>query len=205
MTTRPTRENIQDINIFHSSGRGGVEVPITVMDSRTMAAVLGMTRTTRQRFDSGTVEVGGYNVSWIWSTVTPARMLMRSFPCSAPVMPGTSRTSRSMYGLQPRMTTSASLTALIFSFCNTVNGTAKPSRALWTRLTDSGRRTQAMNLFGIFCCETNSDGVVVPDSDGYAEWLFVSDREANMPDKMAIPRVPGAINGTLLEILGLFE
>lgn len=167
---------------------------MTVMDSRTMAAVLGMARTMRQRLDSGIVEVDGYNVSLIWSTVTPARMLIRSFPSSASVMPGTSSTSLSMYGLQPRMTTSASSTALMFSFCSTVNDIEKPSRALWMRFADSGRRTQAMNLFGIFCCGTVSDGVVVPDSDGYAEWLFPSEREANMPDKMAIPRVPGEID-----------
>jgi hypothetical protein len=58
------------------------------------------------------------------------------------------------------------------------------------RFADSGRRTHAMNLEGVRWGPIPSDGVVVPDSEGYAERPFASNNAANTPDSIAIPRVP---------------
>ncbi len=59
------------------------------------------------------------------------------------------------------------------------------------RLADSGLRTHARNLEGVLGGGASEVGVTVPESgaagDGVCE---VSLSEENMPDNMAMPRVP---------------
>ena len=75
--------------------------------------------------------------------------------------------------------TSACSTPLILSFCSTSTGN------FWYDLIDSliccadcGRRTHAINLVGI------REGVFSFDES------FVSERDARMPDRMAVPNSP---------------
>src|SRR5436190_23966912 len=78
-TTRPMRENIHVTNISQSGGSGGLDVAITVIDSRTMAAVFGIARTIRHRSCSGTIP-SSYSRLSIWDTWTPAKILIKSLP-----------------------------------------------------------------------------------------------------------------------------
>lgn len=60
----------------------------------------------------------------------------------------------------------------------------------WILLTDSGLRTQAMNLDGIWCTGRPSEGVADQDGGGYADELLGSEREAITPERIEVPRVP---------------
>lgn len=120
-TTRPIRVNIHSITADKSLGRGGELVAITVILSRTRAAVLGITRMSRH---ASCGMFAGYDSPYsalpICSTGTPAQIEISSLPASASFIPSLRRTSDTMYGLQPRMTTSAAASPLTFSFCKTV-------------------------------------------------------------------------------------
>jgi hypothetical protein len=54
--------NIQSTILFVSSGKGGSEVPITVMLSRTVAAIFGIARTILHPPNEGAVP-SGYTIS----------------------------------------------------------------------------------------------------------------------------------------------
>jgi hypothetical protein len=84
---------------------------MTVMLSRSFAAVLGMTRTTR---------VLGGTRDCRSEVFTPAQMLIRSFPSSAEDMPRALRMCATMYGLHPRRTMSALRTPLTLESVRTV-------------------------------------------------------------------------------------
>ncbi len=189
-TTRPMRVKIQDVSASSSVGRGGVEVAMTVMDSRRMAAVLGMTRTILHAVDD--TASFPYRTSSICVTGTPAQIEMRSFPSSASRMPFALRMSPTICGLQPSMTTSAASTPLMLSFWRIVTDCGYSLRAVRILFTDSGLLTHATNFVGVRNGGAASVvGVAVPES-GYAGegtvdvWVI----EERMPERIAMPSVP---------------
>ena len=115
-------------------------------------------------------------------TGTPARMEMRSLPVRASRMPSSWRTGVKLYGLQPRRTTSASVTARTFSLTRTVRLSVRSERAVRMRWAEAGRVTQAMKRFGILGGRSSAEGVGVSGVSSL--------REERMPERIAVLRVP---------------
>ena len=85
--------------------------------------------------------------------------------------------------------TSASLAPRTFSFCNIVKESVRYDSSDLTRLADWGRVMQAMNLEGVREGRS-SKGVEVPLDERAS--VPAEEREERMPDRMAMPSVPGA-------------
>ena len=109
-------------------------------------------------------------------------------------MPSSLRMSATIWGLHPNNTMSACWTPLRFLFCSTVREFVREEREALMRLADSGRRTQAMKWVGIRGGRS-SEGVSVPEEGcetrGVEEGFEGSEEDERMPERMAIPRVPG--------------
>lgn len=128
-------------------------------------------------------------VSSIWATGTPASMLIKSFPWSASRIPSSCRTVARLYGLHARRMTSASRAPRTFSFCNIVKESVRYESSDLTRLADCGRVMQAMNLEGVREGRS-SKGVEAPLGERAS--VPTEESEERMPDRMAMPSVPGA-------------
>lgn len=151
------------------------------MERRITALVFGMTRTIKH-FSFAEVSLLSlsllYRASCKAVSVTPAQMLMSSFPFKASLIPGSLRTSTAFKGLQPIITTSAALTPERLSFCRIERRWLKGLSLDWIRAEDWGLVTQAMKLEGRWV------GFVVVNG-GASLW-----RAEKMPERMAVPRVP---------------
>ena len=104
-------------------------------------------------------------------------------------MPSSWRTVARLYGLHASRTTSASRAPRTFSFCNIVKESVRFESSDLTRLADWGRVMQAMNLEGVRGGRS-SKGVEVPLNERAG--VPTEEREERMPDRMAMPSVPGA-------------
>ncbi|KAK6501557.1 dihydrofolate reductase [Arthrobotrys musiformis] len=155
---------------------------ITVMESRILEAVLGITLITR---------VEGSTRAPSWARVTPAQMEMRSLPLRASRVASTERISETIWGLQPRMTMSESWAPRVLSPAMIVTGGEDDGervdcgKILARRVADSGRFTQATKevgrWVGVEGVEGNGDGGAVLESVA---------RAARMPESTATPIVP---------------
>lgn len=200
-TTRPMRLNIQVVRASSSVGIGGSDVAMTVIDSRSIAAVFGMARTIRQALGGsvgGVVLCAWYSTSSICETGTPAHIDISNLPARASLIPSALRMSLTICGLQPSMTTSAASTPFTFSFCRIVTVCGYSLRAFRIRFADSGRLTHATNFVGVRGGGESVIGVAVPES-GYAGEgeVEASEIEESMPESIAIPSVPVEIIGQL--------
>lgn len=97
---------------------------------------------------SAVMELSGYRTFSICPTEQPANILISSFPFKASGMPGMSRISFSIQGLQPRMVASASFTPLMLLFWKSLTGIeGYLLTTSWIHRADL--QTQAMNFVGI--------------------------------------------------------
>ena len=146
--------------------------------------------------------------------VTPARILMSSFPLKASTIPGSFSIECAICGLQlmkhnqkiftnlsrreayQRMTTSASRTAFKFSPATTSTCFPKPAKVALSLSAVSRRLTQAINRSGILGSDSEYTGVDVPgvcDSHfnfGDRMTVVLDSMLVITPDRIAMPMVP---------------